>query len=86
MRRSLKVLAGLALFMSLAACGGGGDTAPVAADPLAEVPASASQSSVGMTDYMSVLAAMQSDTRDPVVLDSFSPPKPDDTDPQPVTL
>ena len=85
MQRNLKVLAGLVVVLSIAACGGGSDDAPVAADPLAAVPPSASQTSTGLNDYMGALAAMPSETRDPVALDSFSPPKPDDAEPQAVT-
>lgn len=71
-----------ALALALAACGGGDDPAPV--DPVAEVPASASQSTAGMASYMSTLAAAPAETREPVAVKAFSPPKPDDSEPEPV--
>lgn len=79
-----KVLASAALALVLAACGGGGGGEVVAPDPLAEVPASASQSSAGMASYMEVLASMLSDGREPAAVDNFNPPRPDDTEPEPV--
>lgn len=74
-----------ALALSLAACGGGSDPAP--ADPLAEVPASASQSTAGMASYMSTLAAApaaSAEAREPVAVLAFSPPTPDDSEPESV--
>ena len=84
MKRITNLLAPAALALLLAACGGGGGETAVAVDPLAEVPASASQSSAGMAGYMRALAAMPSDGREPVALDTFNPPKPEDTEPEPV--
>ena len=71
-----------ALTLSLAACGGGDDPVPV--DPLAEVPASASQSTAGMASYMGTLAAAPAETREPLAVKAFSPPKPDDSEPEPI--
>lgn len=77
-----------ALFAStsllLGACGGGGDSPAPPPDPLAAVPRSASQSADGMVAYLSTLGGMQSETREPVDIASFNPPKPDDTEPKPV--
>jgi hypothetical protein len=70
----------------LAACGGSSDdgTLPQAADPLSEVPASASQSSSGLVSYLDSLRPLSAETRDPASLDSFLPPTADDTEPQAV--
>ena len=84
MKSNLSFLALAALALLLAACGGGNEAPPVAVDPLAEVPASASQSSAGLAGYMNALAAKPSETREPVAVDNFDPPKPDDTEPEPV--
>jgi len=73
----------VALAVSLAACGGGSDPAP--ADPLAEVPATASQSTAGMASYMGVLATLPAEAREPLAVQAFSPPKPDDSEPEPVS-
>jgi hypothetical protein len=83
MKRNMSLLAVAALALSLGACGGSSESVAVA-DPLAEVPASASQSSAGMAGYMGALAAMPSDSREPVSVDNFNPPKPDDTEPEAV--
>ena len=71
-----------ALALSVAACGGGDDPVPV--DPLAEVPASASQSTAGMASYMGTLAAAPAETREPLAVEAFSPRKPDDSEPEPI--
>ena len=86
MKRMTNFWAPSALALLLTACGGGGssDETAVAVDPLAEVPASASHSSAGMAGYMRALAAMPSDGREPVAVDGFNPPKPEDTEPEPV--
>ena len=73
-----------ALALSLAACGGGSDPAPVVADPLAELPASASQSTAAMASYVGSLATLSAETREPLAVKAFSPPKPDDSEPEPV--
>lgn len=85
MHRNLKILSAVALALGLAACGGGGGDVAAAADPLAAVPASASQSSAGMTSYMDALASMPSDTREPVAVDNFNPLRVDNTEPELVT-
>jgi hypothetical protein len=74
-----------ALALLLAACGGGGE-APVvvAADPLAELPASASQSAAALASYVGTLASLPADMREPVSLDNFNPLKSEDTEPEPV--
>ena len=82
MRRNLKVSVVMSLLLGLVACGGGESAA---ADPLAEVPASASESSVGLTGYVDALAAMPSDTHEPVSVDRFNPARPDNTEPETVT-
>lgn len=85
MIRQLKLMAPLAAALVLAACGGGGgggDTPPQAADPLAEVPASASQSVAGMMGYVdAVTKASAAEVRDPVSLLNFMPPQDDQSEP-----
>lgn len=69
----------------LAACGGGQSEPPVAvADPLAELPAAVNQSASAMAGYMSTLATLAADDREPLALDGFNPPQPDDTEPEAV--
>jgi hypothetical protein len=85
MQRHLNITLLVSLLVGLAGCGGGGGAAVAAPDPLAEVPASASQSSASLAGYMDSLAAMPSDTREPVALDNFSPPRPDNTEPEAVS-
>jgi hypothetical protein len=70
----------------LAACGGGGgDPAPAPAPaPTAAVPDSASQSPQGMSDYLVALAAAAADQLEPVTVDGFAPPTPDNVEPVPV--
>jgi hypothetical protein len=64
----------------LAACGGGSDASapPVATDV---VPQSASQSVAGMTVYLGALSGTAPDDREPLGVASFSPPQPEDTEP-----
>jgi hypothetical protein len=84
MKRIHSFLLPAALVLLLSACGGGSDPTPdVVVDPLAEVPASASQSTAAMASYMHTLAISQAETRDPLAVEAFSPPKPDDTEPEP---
>ena len=83
MKRNQSLWLPLAMALSLAACGGGSDPVPV--DPLAEVPASASQSTAGMASYMGSLAAASAEDREPLAVQAFSPPKPDDSEPEPVS-
>lgn len=85
MKRLPSFLAPALLAVLLAACGGGGsDVVPVVADPLAEVPASASESAAGMAGYVSTLTSLPAESREPVGVDNFSPPRPEDTEPEPV--
>ena len=85
MKHIHRFLVPAALAVLLAACGGGNDpTAVVVADPLAELPASASQSTAAMASYMATLATLPADNREPFAVDAFNPPRPDDTEPDPV--
>ena len=87
MKRMQSFLAPAALALLLAACGGGGGAdvpPPVAADPLAEVPASASQSAAGMASYVNTLSTLPAESREPAAVDSFNPPRAEDTEPEPV--
>jgi hypothetical protein len=74
-----------ALALLLAACGGGNEQPPVVvADPLSELPASASESASAMASYMSTLATLPADSREPVATDTFNPPRADDSEPEPI--
>jgi len=87
MKRIHSLLIPAALALLLAACGGGGGSGepPLAvADPLAELPAGVNQSVAAMAGYMSTLATLMADDREPLAVESFSPPKPDDTEPEAV--
>jgi hypothetical protein len=85
MKRTRAFLMPAAILLLLAACGGGSNEGPTAqADPLSVVPASASQSSTGLAAYVSTLATLPADTREPVAVDTFNPPRPEDTEPDPV--
>lgn len=55
----------------LAACGGGDDDATPAAT--AQVPASASASSMGLIDYLKLLVASSADTLEPVDVTAVTP-------------
>ena len=85
MTRKLALVAPLAAALLLAACGGGGGgdgTPPQAADPLAEVPAAASQSVTGMMSYVdAVTKSTAADARDPVSLLNYMPPQDDHAEP-----
>ena len=87
MKRMQSFLAPAALALLLAACGGGGGvdvSPPVAADPLAEVPASASQSAAGFAGYVNTLTTLPAESREPVAVESFNPLKAEDTEPEPI--
>jgi ABC-type glycerol-3-phosphate transport system substrate-binding protein len=79
----------LAAGLLLAACGGGGnDSSPVqAANPLTEVPASASQSEAGLVSYLESLRPRNAEAEalEPALADSFTPPTADSTEPQAVS-
>lgn len=86
MKRTHKLLVPALLATLVAACGGGRvELQPAAAaDPLSELPASASRSTAAMASYMAALAASPADNREPLAVDAFNPPRPDDTEPEPV--
>jgi hypothetical protein len=69
----------------LAACGGGGDSPAPVPGPAEVVPASASESSVGLVKYLTDLFAASADTKEPVDLGTFAPKTPDDTEPEPIS-
>ena len=73
---------------SLAGCGGGGDDTapPPVPEPTAEaVPASASESSVGLVKYLTELFGASADAKEPLDLSTFAPQKPDNTEPEPLS-
>jgi hypothetical protein len=85
MKRVQSVVLPAVLSLLLSACGGGGyEEPPAAADPLSEVPASASQSSAALANYVGGLATLPAESRDPVALGTFAPLQPDDSEPEPV--
>ena len=85
MKRITMLLAPAALALLLAACGGGYAEPPVvAADPLAELPANASRSTAAMATYLGTLATLPADGREPVAVESFNPPRPEDSEPEPL--
>jgi hypothetical protein len=64
----------------LAACGGGGgDPLPPVTDA---VPADASASAAGMANWLGQLAATAPDDREPLEVAAFTPPQPEDTEPE----
>jgi hypothetical protein len=65
----------------LAACGGGSSD-PVADVPVAGVPDEASASTAGMATWMTGLSANLSDSSEPLDTARFTPPSPDDADPE----
>ena len=87
MKRMQSLLVPAALALLLAACGGGGGvdvSPPVAADPLAEVPASASQTAAGLASYVNTLTTLPAESREPAAVENFNPLKSEDTEPEPV--
>lgn len=84
--RSIHFASLLAAAALAAGCGGGGNdlAAPQAADPLREVPASASQSIDGLMNYLASLLPLNADALEPVSLDSFAPRTSEDAQPQAV--
>ena len=69
MKKSLIVV--LCAAATLAACGGGDDNDTPAAT--AQVPASASASSMGLIDYLKLLVASSADTLEPVDVTAVTP-------------
>ena len=75
------ILASCSLALLLAACGGSSDTPapPLATDA---VPEAASQTPLGLTNYLTELTVAAADDKDPLDLSKFSPAQPDDTEPE----
>jgi hypothetical protein len=74
----------------LSACfGGGGDDTPAPAPPmpgaLEQVPTSASDSAAGMASYLATLSTLAPEDKEPLDVSSFSPPTPEDSEPEPVS-
>lgn len=81
MKTQLGILSMTALL--LAGCGGGGSgDGPQASDPLATVPASASQSTQGMMGYLGALPPLDAEMREPVSLNGFAAPTSETDEPQ----
>ena len=78
MKKSNLLVTGAAALV-LAACGGGGGSDTPAAT--AQVPASASESTMGFMSYIQQLVAFKDDTLDPVNATSALPPKDETSDP-----
>ena len=77
---------GLAVGLGLAGCGGGDDApAPVAPDPTAQVPTTASESPSGMVGYLNALGAADAEAKEPVTLEAYDPKTSDDTEPLPLS-
>ena len=69
--------------LALAGCwGDDSSNTPAAADPLAAVPDSATQSIAGMVDYLNVLNQNQSETREAIDVTAVVLPTSDTTEPQ----
>jgi len=76
----------IALFSSVAllsGCGGGSDAPPPAAADA--VPDSASASAKGLMSYLSDLATMLVDNKEPLDLSGFAPKTSEDSEPEPVS-
>ncbi len=71
---------------ALSGCFGGGDdnNSPPAADPLASVPDTATQTAAGTVAYLNVLAMNQSDTREAIDVTAVVLPTVDDKEPDAV--
>ncbi len=87
-RRGVAIaLAGVAMVITLASCGGGhddGNPAPAPPPPVATVPpASASASAQGFIDYLKTLIGTMQDTVEPFDVNSFIAPTSDTTEPDP---
>lgn len=69
--------------LALAGCFGGGDSdSPAAADPLAAVPDSATQSVAGTVDYLNVLIQNPTETREAIDVSAVVLPTSDTTEAQ----
>ncbi len=69
--------------LALAGCFGGGDNdSPAAADPLAAVPDSATQSVAGTVDYLNMLIQNPTETREAIDVSAVVLPTSDTTEPQ----
>jgi hypothetical protein len=71
-----------------AGCGGGGDDMPAAMPgALDAVPAAANESPTGLVGYLNALSAVndQAEGAEPLGLDGFTPPRPEDTEPEAVS-
>ena len=69
----------------LSACGGGNSDAPPPPAANEAVPPEASESSAGLVKYLTELFALSSDDKEPLDLSTFNPPKPEDTEPEPLS-
>ncbi len=84
-RIQLVVCAAAAL---LAGCGGGsGDMVAPTPAPLVQVPPEASASTAGMVGFLVELqrASARSESAEPLSLDAFDPPRPESTEPEPLS-
>ena len=78
----LSLAAAATVTVALSGCFGGGDDEPApAADPLAGVPTTATQTATGTVDYLNLLAMNQSDSREPIDVTAVVLPTSDDTEP-----
>jgi hypothetical protein len=79
-------LALAAATVMLAACGGGrdDDRPPQARDPLTGPPTEAGASGANFVAYLRTLVAIRSETAEPFAVDSFTPPRADNSEPEPV--
>lgn len=73
----------------LAGCGGGDEEAPTPAaqpGPLEALPAAAGTSAAALVGYLGELRGVneQAEGVEPVALDAFTAPEPDDTEPEPL--
>jgi ABC-type glycerol-3-phosphate transport system substrate-binding protein len=66
----------------LAACGGGSDETPAPPAATDSVPTSASQSVPGLMSYLLALTVIAAEDKESLDVSSFSPPQPDDTEPE----
>ena len=67
----------------LVACGGGGsDDTPAPPAATDAVPANASQSVTGLMSYLMALTVIAAEDKESLDVSSFSPPQPDDTEPE----